>query len=96
MRFNWTCYCDISVVDLEIRDGSVTSREGTDRDAFRIDQETIPALFAIIEDAINQRAVSLEVTYHPTLGYPLRADIDYALNIIDEELGFTIHQLTLH
>jgi hypothetical protein len=50
---------------------------------------TIDGLFAILQDAIDEQAVSIRADFHPQLGYPTEAFIDYVANIADEELGFT-------
>lgn len=50
---------------------------------------TIDDLFAILQGAIDEQAVSIRADFHPQLGYPTEAFIDYVANIADEELGFT-------
>ena len=50
---------------------------------------TIDGLFAILQGAIDKQAVSIRANFHPQLGYPTEAFIDYVASIADEELGFT-------
>lgn len=97
LRLSWLCFCPVDVVaerTLEVRNDTITSGAIPGETGI-LSQQRIPDLFDLIEDAIDQRAASINVNYHPTLGYPLDANIDYSLNIADEELGFTVHELTL-
>lgn len=55
---------------------------------------TIPELFDIIQDAIVRKAHRIEVTYDANYGYPVHAGIDYDVNAIDEEYGFTVTGFT--
>jgi len=50
---------------------------------------TVDGLFAILQGAIDEQAVLVIADFHPHLGYPTAAFIDYVANIADEELGFT-------
>lgn len=98
MRLNWICFCGPNFAaerTLEVRNNAVTSGTIPGEIGVRADHQTVERLFDLIEDAIDERAAALNVTYHSTLGYPLQADIDYDLRMADEELGFTVHQLTL-
>lgn len=54
---------------------------------------TVEQLFEVIEDAIDQGAARLSVTYDPGLGYPTSAFIDRSEMIADEELGFEASRL---
>jgi hypothetical protein len=47
-------------------------------------------LFAIIEDALDEDAHSVEVIYDQSTGVPLEIRIDYIELAIDEELGFDV------
>ena len=96
MRFNWICFCSLTAErTIEIRDGAVVAGGLPDGPDGLADSETIEGLLTLIQTALDEDAAAINVTYHPTLGYPLEAHIDYDLRTIDEELGFTIHQLTL-
>ena len=48
---------------------------------------TVRGSFDRIQDAIDEDAYSIHVTYDPTLGYPSRVSIDYSLDIADEEFS---------
>lgn len=52
--------------------------------------DTVEKLFGLIERAINSRAERLDVTYHPTLGYPANFYIDQSRQIADEEIGASV------
>jgi len=97
MRFSWLCFCPVELVaerTLEVRNNTITSG-AIPGESGVLSQQRIPQLFDIIEEAIEEDAASIEISYHPTLGYPLDASIDYDLSMADEELGFTVHELTL-
>lgn len=53
----------------------------------------IPALFALIRDAIDKGADRLDVTYDRQLGYPREIKIDYMTNAADDELTVTTSEL---
>lgn len=99
-----TCFCflfpddpNASSVDLEVRNGAVVS--GATNNGVALDP--VPSLFVPIEElfdriqgAIDTQAARIDVTYH-TDGYPLNLFIDRELLMADEEIGYTIHALTL-
>ncbi|MGQ0766443.1 MAG: DUF6174 domain-containing protein [Gemmatimonadota bacterium] len=49
---------------------------------------TVDQLFDLLEDAINQRAHNIRVTYDDDLGFPVDFFIDYSEQIADEERGY--------
>lgn len=51
---------------------------------------TIDDLFELIEDARQQDADILEVTYNDEFGYPEKIVIDYSTAMADEEISYTI------
>ena len=51
---------------------------------------TVTGLFDILEEAVDQEAHSINVTWDPTFGFPTTFFIDYSLNIADEELGYDV------
>jgi hypothetical protein len=51
---------------------------------------SVDGLFAIIEDALDEDAHSVEVIYDQSTGVPLEIRIDYIELAIDEELGFDV------
>jgi len=55
---------------------------------------TVPELFDFIEDAIDRKAHSIDVTYAPGAGWPTHIAIDYIENAIDEEMAFEASALT--
>ena len=50
---------------------------------------TIEGLFSLVEEAQRAEAERLDVTYHPTYGYPTEISIDYASEIADDEVTYT-------
>jgi hypothetical protein len=96
-----SCFCSFETrqpVKIEVRNGQVTSivpaMNGVpfNREDFT-SNDSIAKLFDVVEDAIARKAHRLSVTYHPTLGYPTKIDIDYDQRMADEELSITIENL---
>ena len=54
---------------------------------------TIDRLFAIIQQAIDNKAAKLGVTYHADLGYPEKVYIDQVASIADEEITHMVLEL---
>ena len=85
-------------VELVVRDGFVESRECTNTggpvgadyaDLF----PHVDGLFDLIEEAVRQGASKLRVSYHPSLGYPLRISIDYLAQVADDEVTYVLSEL---
>jgi hypothetical protein len=96
-----TCFClpkSSEPVKIEVRNGKVTSivavsdGKPVNREYFN-KHDSIAKLFQVIEDALARKAHRLSVTYHPTLGYPTKIDIDYNKQLADEEISLTIDNL---
>ena len=56
--------------------------------------KTIEELFKIIKDAIQRNADEILITYDKTLGYPNRIAIDYQKILADEEITYTVENLS--
>ncbi len=56
--------------------------------------KTIEELFNIIKDAIQRNADEILITYDPTLGYPTRVEIDYQKILADDEITYTVKDLS--
>ncbi len=56
--------------------------------------KTIEELFKIIKDAIQRNADEILITYDKTLGYPTRIAIDYQKILADEEITYTVENLS--
>ena len=52
--------------------------------------ESIDALFALLRDWLDRSPARFDVDYHPTFGYPTRANLDGSRNIADDELTFEV------
>ena len=99
-----SCFCPEDwrgPVNIQVRNGTVTSTKyvsnGQTATSEKFgDVDTIEELFAVIRDAyegkntFDQKAETVEVTYHPQMGYPLTIFIDVSTQIADEEQGYTI------
>lgn len=104
MTMSVSCFCllfpedpDASSVDIEVRDGQIVS--GTTDNGVVLSEVpslflTVEALFDEIQDAIDARAARIDAIYHAS-GYPLSVFIDRVFLIADEEIGYSIHELTL-
>ena len=55
----------------------------------------INGLFEVIQDAIDDEADQITVSYDSELGYPTNIEIDYNVNAIDDEYPHC-HSLTRH
>lgn len=92
------CFCGTEVTDpvrVTVTGNTVTSRvyiasgqpvPANWEDLF----PTVDGLFDVLRAAIDQNAHSISVMYDASNGVPLDFSIDYAVNIADEELAFTV------
>lgn len=55
---------------------------------------TVPQLFSILRSAIDS-ASSVTVHFHPELGYPESARIDYSAHVTDHEVTYRVRELRL-
>jgi len=102
-----SCFCPEDwrgPVNIQVRNGAVTSvtyvSNGQTATSEKFgDVDTVEELFAVIRDAyegkntFDQKAETVQVTYHPQMGYPLTIYIDVSTMIADEEQGYTIEEL---
>lgn len=102
-----SCFCPEDwrgPVNIQVINGTVTSVKyvsngQTASSEIFSNSDTIEKLFGIIRDAyggtgaFNQKAETVNVTYHPDLGYPLTIYIDVSQTIADEEQGYTVEEL---
>ncbi len=51
---------------------------------------SVDALFTLIDQAAARPVAVLNVTYHPSLGYPQSVYIDAVSNIADDEFSYTV------
>jgi hypothetical protein len=101
------CFCPDDwrgPVNIMVRNSKVTSvtyvSNGQTATAEKFgDVDTIEKLFGVIRDAyegnnsFEQKAETVNVTYHPDKGYPLTILIDVSTMIADEEQGYTVEEL---
>jgi hypothetical protein len=85
-------------VVVEVRNNRVTSitaantGKPVNQEYFR-QYNSVPKLFNLIQNAIANKADSMSITYHPTLGYPTQINIDESAQMADEERYLTIENL---
>jgi hypothetical protein len=53
-------------------------------------QKSIQNYFDLIQQAINNEAFSIDVSYDPTYGFPTNIAIDYDQNIADDEVSYQL------
>ena len=96
------CYCLLEAtlaVRVTVRDGVVIQRRYVDEDApvplqLATAWGTIDDLFRLIENALENDAASLLVTYDRRLGYPTHISIDYDAVTADDEIVITSSAVT--
>ena len=102
--FQWSCYCTmdfVAQVNITVQENRIHSAASVDGDVpipleVAIERyEAMDGLFDLLQSAIDENAYTISANYHPDLGYPIEVWIDYEKNSVDEELGFTIHNLIL-
>jgi hypothetical protein len=90
------CYCgEIEPRQVTVIDGVVTDVRIVGSGAPLTEDQwqwypSVEALFAIVRQAIDERAHELEPEFHDTLGYALRVEIDWDEHVADEEVTFII------
>lgn len=97
------CFCPMELIGpvrIVVRGDSVLSRTYT-ADGTPVPAQwapyfgTMEEVFELIDEAIDRSADDLRVSYHRTLGYPVKADIDYVKNAVDDELSLTVSDFTI-
>jgi hypothetical protein len=97
------CFCPMEVVSpvvVEVRDGEIASihyQESGEPVAVTYAGLWLPmeGVFDIIQDAIDQEAVEVNVGYDAEFGFPRQIGIDYSENVVDEELGYIVEEFQL-
>jgi hypothetical protein len=99
-RFTWrrSCECTtestaqmrITVVSGEITEVFNLETEQAVPAEVRSSLKTIEGVFDMIEDAYNEDAASIHVTYDPAQHFPASVSIDYDLQVADEEFSLQI------
>ncbi len=77
---------DGRVVSMQFKDGSPVS--ASEQKIFE-EYQTIEALFDFTEGAIG-KADEIQVAYDPTYGFPVRVNIDYIKQAVDDELMLSV------
>ena len=101
-RFTYdvTCLCEATddPIEIEVRGSLLASAAYADTDqpvpgSLQASLPTIDDLFTMIEQAIDQRVHLIEVSYHPTMGYPTRISIDNSFNVAADEVVHVVREL---
>ena len=92
------CFCDTRAIRVVVQNDAVVSRTYVDGGAtvaatFFSDIDTVGEMFATIERGIDQHAPTVSALYDES-GVPIQAFIDWQANVYDEELGWTVTDLT--
>ena len=95
------CFCPpegIGPARIEVRGGEVVSRTyvGSGEPVRENLESFFPAvdgLFAVLADALERGAHSIDVEYDPDLGFPTRSFVDFEENVADEEMGHRVIEL---
>jgi hypothetical protein len=88
-RLTVYCFCPGGGVPrtVRVRDGRVTNRR--EDGSFLVD--SVPRMFREIARVLaSPRAGEVDVTYHPVLGYPVRASLDRIEAAIDDEISWRV------
>ena len=96
------CFCLPQLtrpVRIQVEDGDVTGGSFLDdgQPVAAADLKLYPTvedLFIQVQNAVQADADSIVVSYHPELGYPTEAFIDFDRQTIDEEQGFAAENLS--
>jgi predicted small secreted protein len=97
VRMTRLCFCiDVGPFDVTVVGDSVISVKRT-ADNRVVDYAFVPTvteLFSFIERAINERAATIRVTYDAQLGYPREIVYDGSIQLADEEITYTLTNVT--
>lgn len=101
-NFQWSCYCTmdfVAEVNISVRENRIHGAvlvEGDvpiPLDAAIERYKVMAGLFDLLQSAIDDNAYTITTKYHSEMGYPTEVWIDYEQQSVDEELGFSIHNL---
>ena len=103
-NFQWSCYCTmdfVAEVNISVRENRVHSAAFVEGDVpiprhvATERYQAMDGLFDLLQSAIDENAHIIAANYHLELGYPTEVWIDYEHRTVDEERGFSIHNLIL-
>lgn len=96
------CFCLLGGrhMAVSVRNGAVTGAEYLDSgEAVELTLLTyvltVPDLFDLIEQSLDQRPAYFAASYDPNLGYPLRIEADPLANAMDDEFAITIRNFRI-
>ena len=99
-KFTWRKSCECTTewtqpIRITVQQGSIIQALYVETQqpvsaALLADLETIEGVFDLVQDAYNEGAHSINVTYDPTNAFPTSIGIDYDVQIADEEFSLQI------
>lgn len=89
---NHVCFCsEVEPVRVVVEERAATRATGVDTGTPREDRRrTMTELFEEILQIIGREPDEFSAEYHPELGYPLEARVDYIWNAVDDELSIEV------
>lgn len=92
------CFCAPGTIRVTVAGGVATSRVFVETgqpvpENLFTELGTVDAMLGTVDDAIARDAVSLDAEYD-SRGVPAHVRIDYRANVIDEEFGWEVTELT--
>lgn len=101
-NFRWLCHCPflIEPVNISVRANRIVDVAFVADDVpFAVRSvrhyRTIEGLFNLLQAGIDNNVHAISAEYHPELGYPVKAFIDYEADAVDEERAFEIYSLNI-
>jgi hypothetical protein len=99
-KFTWRKSCECTTewtqpIRITVQQGSIISAIAVETNqpvsaALLADLKTIEGVFDLVQEAYNENAHSISVTYDPTTAFPASIGIDYSEQIADEEFSLQI------
>jgi hypothetical protein len=101
IEYRRICFCPENItspVVVVVSNGVIDSRNYAETgevvgEAVRDLFPDVSGMFDTVQDAIDQQASQVTVTYDSQLGYPVNIRVDYNTMMADEELGFAVISL---
>ncbi|MEM6327145.1 MAG: DUF6174 domain-containing protein [Bacteroidota bacterium] len=97
MTLSRACFClpeSLGPFEVRVENGAIVSAMRDGQPVPASDVLTVDALFDLLEDAYDEGAHSVRAEYDAALGFPLSVSIDYDEDIADEEIGYTVTDLS--
>lgn len=87
LAYEVRCSCEDTGATVAVRNGDVVEKTFAKPDSpIGLEPVTVDSLFAEVEAAIDDKAYTIAVRYHPDLGYPISVEVDRDDRSGDERL----------